>query len=123
MNKISKNAVNKSKIKLSQDLQDISIKYHITPIIQALTTGILSQTKNTKKTTKDIIKVVLKITGKNLSKNHKNIIIIVILNPETATKWVSQELLKEFCISFGISSLAQISIHHKKIASWFGYKL
>gem|GEM_PF-2237952 len=45
----------------------------------------------------------------------------MILNPETAIKWVSQELLKFVSSSFGSSSLAQSSIHHKNIASSSGY--
>ena len=80
----------------------------------------MSHTKNTKNTiNKDII-INLNILGTNFNKNHKKIIIIVILNQETATKWVSQELLKDFNISFDISSLAQIKIHQSKTASFSG---
>lgn len=58
--------------------------------------------------------------GKNFIKIEKKTIKIVILKPETAIKWVSPELLKFFFSSGGNSSLAQSSIHHKKIASFFG---
>jgi hypothetical protein len=117
------NAVNRSNVKLSAFLPEIIIKYPISHIIQALTTGILSQTNNTKNIIDtQIIKVRIK-TGKNLSKNHKNMIIIVILNPLTATKCVSQELLKLFDNSSSISSLAPIKIPARKTASSFGYIL
>jgi hypothetical protein len=64
--------------------------------------------------------MVLRKTGINLNKYHKNIIKIVILNQLTATICVVQELLKSSLNSFGIFSLAQIKIQERKIPSSSG---
>jgi hypothetical protein len=68
-----------------------------------------------------VTKITLKNTGKNFTKYRVKNIKIVILNPLTAIRWVSHELLKSLCISFGIFSLAHKRIHASNSASFWGY--
>ncbi len=120
MYKIIKNEVKSNIVNEFLLLHEIVIKYHRTHIIHALTTDASSHTNIQKIIKKEIIIIVLKMTGTNLRKNHMNIIKIVILNQLTAIRWVVQELLKLLFNSLGIFSLAQIKIHDRKIASSFG---
>jgi hypothetical protein len=60
--------------------------YHSNHIIAALITGAVSQTMNTKNTINHHIITTCIILGKYFTKNHTNIINIVILNQLTAMK-------------------------------------
>jgi hypothetical protein len=70
--------------KISHFLQEINTKYHITHIIEALTTGAQKPTKIVNNVIIIEITINLMYGGKNLIIYPKNIIKIVILKPETA---------------------------------------
>lgn len=67
-------------------LQEILIMYHNIHIIQALTTDASKPTNKQKTIKNQIINILLITIGKNLNKNHKKIMRIVILNQLTAIK-------------------------------------
>lgn len=122
-NKIITHAVNINKLYQCHFLQDIRIIYHNNHIIAALTTGAVSHTISTKNIIKQLIIIICNTFGKYFTKNHINIINIVILNQLTAIKCVNPELLKSCFISSDKLSLAHNNIHQRNIASFFGYIL
>ena len=92
-------------------------------MIAALITGAVSQTISTKNIINPHMANICIRLGKYFTKNHTNIINIVILNQLTAIKCVSHELLKSSLISSDKLSRAHNNIPQRNIASFFGYIL
>jgi len=113
--------VRKSKSKVCGDLHVCKKRYPSIPVIPALTTGAPNQTNATKNTIPAITRGIRIIHGSFETKNPKKTIRIEILNPLTAMRCVSQELLKFVLSSSGMSSLAPKSIPPKKTLSFSGY--
>jgi hypothetical protein len=72
--------------KLFVFLQEFIIIYHIIHVIEALTTGAVNHTSSVNRVIKIDIIITFMLIGKNFIKYHMNIIIIVILNHDTAIK-------------------------------------
>ena len=84
-------------------------------------TGAVNPTKIVKRIIEVVIIKIFIVFGRYLIRYVRKTINIVILNQETAIKWVNHELLKSCFKSSGRDSLAHNKIHHKNIASSFGY--